>query len=295
MRLFNAYVMVGWSAGSKPATGKDSVWIGVLKPDARFRLQFEAHNPATRQEAVELLGRILGDLQRLRQRTLVGFDFALGYPEGTARALKLKRPDWRGVWDFLGARVSDKPNNINSRFNDAAQMNRIMTDQPWPFWGCPPRDAQRTLTSTKPSYDPAGLPPLLRRAEAALNTSPKPLWQLSGAKTTGGQAILGIPRVRALRDSFGGEVKVWPFETGWAVPADLDTLSLIIAEVHPSVAEIKADATEIPDRAAVRALSEHFARLDDAGKLAAAFLAPKNVAPTDLAVVETQEGWILGA
>ena len=181
-RLFNAYVMVGWSAASKPATGKDSVWIGVLKPDARFRLQFEAHNPATRQEAIVQLEKILADLARLRQRALVGFDFAFGYPQGTAAALKLKRADWRGLWDFLGGRVSDKPNNLNSRFNDGAQMNRLMTDNPWPFWGCPPRDAQRTLTSTKPTYDPAGLPPLLRRTEAALKPAPKGRRIVNGAR-----------------------------------------------------------------------------------------------------------------
>ena len=103
-RLFNAYVMVGWSAGSKPATGKDSVWIGVLKPDARFRLQFEAHNPATRDEAMALLTKIVGDLTRLRQRVLLGFDFALGYPQGTAAALKLKREPIRAIINaFAGA------------------------------------------------------------------------------------------------------------------------------------------------------------------------------------------------
>ena len=294
-RLFNAYVMVGWSAGAKPATGKDSVWIGVLKPDARFRLQFEAHNPATRQEAVELLGKILGDLQRLRQRTLVGFDFAFGYPQGTAAALKLKSPDWRGLWDFLGNRVSDKPNNINSRFNDAAQMNRIMTDQPWPFWGAPPRDAQRTLTTTKPAEDHPGLPPALRRTEAALNPHPKSLWQLYGAGASGGQAILGIPRARALLDSFGGKAKVWPFQTGWAAPTDLDDLSFLFAEVNPAVVEVKAEAAEVPDRARVRVLAEHFARLDDAGKLGPVFAAPKGTAPADIEAVEKEEGWILGA
>ena len=50
-RLFNAYVIVDWSAASKPNTGADSVWIGVLKRDVRFRLAFEAFNPATRGEA----------------------------------------------------------------------------------------------------------------------------------------------------------------------------------------------------------------------------------------------------
>jgi len=294
-RLFNAYVMVGWSAAAKPATGKDSVWIGVLKPDARFRLQFEAHNPATRQDAADLLGKTLADFQRLRHRTLLGVDFALGYPEGTAAALKLKRPDWRGLWDFLGNRVSDKPNNINSRFNDAAQMNRIMTDQPWPFWGAPPRDAQRTLTTTRPAYDPAGLPPLLRRTEQALKPQPKSLWQLYGAGAQGGHAILGIPRARVLLDSFGDKAAVWPFQTGWRVPDNLQDLSFVMAEVHPSVVEVRADATEIPDRARVRALAEHFARLDDAGKLGAAFTAPRAADLTAIDAVEREEGWILGA
>lgn len=293
-RLFNAYVMVGWSAGSKPATGKDSVWIGVLKPDARFRLQFEAHNPATRDEAMALLTKIVGDLNRLRQRVLIGFAFALGYPEGTAAALKLKSPDWRGLWDFLGSRVSDKPNNINSRFNDAAQMNRIMTDQPWPFWGCPARDAQRTLTATKPVYDPAGLPPLHRRTEAGLKT--KPLWQLYGAGTVGGEAILGIPRARALLAGLGDDAKVWPFQTGWKAltEADVADLKALIAEVHPGLVETKVEAGEVADRAKVRSLAEHFARLDDAGKLGAAFAQTKG-GPGDIAPVETEEGWILGA
>lgn len=293
-RLFNAYVMVDWSAGSKPATGKDSVWIGVLKPDARFRLQFEAHNPATRDEAMVLLTKIVGDLNRLRQRVLVGFNFALGYPEGTAAALKLKTPDWRGLWDFLGNRVSDKPNNINSRFNDAAQMNRLMTDQPWPFWGCPPRDAQRTLTSTKPTYDGAGLPPLQRRTEKGLKT--KPLWQLYGAGTVGGDAILGIPRVRALLDALGEEAKVWPFQTGWKAltEADLASLKALIVEVNPAFADLKAESGEIVDRAEVRSLAEHFARLDDAGKLGAVFAQGKG-GEADRKAVETDEGWILGA
>ena len=41
-RLFNAYVIAHWSAASKPATGADSLWLGVLKRDVRFRFIFEA-------------------------------------------------------------------------------------------------------------------------------------------------------------------------------------------------------------------------------------------------------------
>ena len=62
-RLFSAYVIVDWSAAAKPATGPDSVWIGVMKRDLRFRLSFEAFNPATRAEAEKKLGEILDDFQ----------------------------------------------------------------------------------------------------------------------------------------------------------------------------------------------------------------------------------------
>ena len=85
VRLFQAYVAVDWSAASKPTTGADSVWIGVLKRNVRFQMAFEAHNPATRAEAEKLLNAILDDLKRKSERVLVGFDFPLGFPRGTAR------------------------------------------------------------------------------------------------------------------------------------------------------------------------------------------------------------------
>ena len=47
--------MVDWSAAAKPATGADSIWVGVLKRNVRFQMAFEAHNPSTRAEAEKLL------------------------------------------------------------------------------------------------------------------------------------------------------------------------------------------------------------------------------------------------
>jgi hypothetical protein len=67
-RLFNAYVIVDWSAASKPNTGADSVWIGVLKRDVRFRLAFEAFNPPTRAEAEKSWSPILDDLKKRGER-----------------------------------------------------------------------------------------------------------------------------------------------------------------------------------------------------------------------------------
>jgi hypothetical protein len=82
-RLFNAYVMVDWSANSKPKTGADSIWIGVLKRDVRFQFGFESFNTPTRAEAETRLTTILDDLKKRGERVLLGFDFPLGFPRGT--------------------------------------------------------------------------------------------------------------------------------------------------------------------------------------------------------------------
>lgn len=298
-RLFSAYVMVDWSAAATPRTGKDSIWIGVIKRDIRFRPTFEAFNPATRDEAMKVLGDVLADLRRRSERALVGFDFALGYPEGTAKALALKSPDWSGLWAFLASNVVDKPTNVNNRFAVAAKMNRLMTDQPWPFWGCPANDAQRWLSTTKPTADSSGLPQF-RRAEKLVQlktkAGAKSVWQVFGNGTVGSQAIVGIPRVKALADPLGDKGRVWPFQTGWKSlsPADVDGLDAVFAEVSPVVAEARPEPGEVPDRAQVRALCEHFLKLDEAGDLGPAFGPGAGAEPEVVAVVEREEGWILG-
>lgn len=302
-RLFSAYVMIDWSAAAAPRTGKDSIWIGVTKRDIRFRPTFEAHNPATREEAMKLLREVLADLRRRGERALIGFDFPLGYPEGTGALLKTKGEDWAGLWTFLAANLVDKPTNLNTRFAVAAKMNRLMTDQAWPFWGAPANDAQRWLSTTKPDYDRTGLPADLRRAELATKgkgkgkAGAKTVWQVFGNGTVGSQAIVGIPRVKALTDELGDKVKVWPFQTGWKAlkEADLEGLEAVIAEVYPALVEVKPEPGEVPDRAQVRALCEHFLRLDEAGKLGAEFGPKGEVSEADVAAVEREEGWILGA
>ena len=107
-RLFNAYVCVRWSAASKPTPGTDSIWIGVVKRDVRFRLAFEAHNPATRGAGEKLLAAILDERDKRRERTLVCFEFPLGLPAGLASAMKLTgEAPWRAVWDQLARMVKD--------------------------------------------------------------------------------------------------------------------------------------------------------------------------------------------
>jgi precorrin-8X/cobalt-precorrin-8 methylmutase len=51
----------------------------------------------------------------------------------------------------------------------------------------------------------------------------------------------------------------------------------------------------VKDAAQVRGVAEALAKLDDTGKLGILFAAPKDVSEADRAVVEREEGWILGA
>jgi hypothetical protein len=299
-RLFDAYVMIDWSASSTAKTGKDSIWIGVIKRDIRFRPTFEAHNPPTRAAALAMLREVLGDLRRRGERVLVGFDFSLGYPRGTAAKLGLKTADWSGMWKFLSENVVDKPTNLNNRFAVANKMNRLMTGEARPFWGCPAKDAQTWLQSTKPAHG-ADLPPVLRAAEMATQgkgkAGAKSVWQIFGNGTVGSQSIVGIPAVAALAAELGDKGKVWPFQTGWKAlkVADLEGLEAVFAEVYPALGDVRPETGEIVDRAQVRALCEHFLRLDEAGKLGEAFGPAKGVDEAEIAIVETEEGWILGA
>ena len=296
-RLFSAYVIVDWSAAAKPSTGADSIWIGVLKRDVRFRLSFESFNPATRAEAETRLAAILDDLKKRGERALVGFDFPLGFPRGLAKALALPgdKP-WRAVWDQLAKMVKDKADNTNNRFGVGSEINRRLTGGPFPFWGCPPKDALTTLQPKRVrEHGPDDLPEFRRADKAAKGAHS--IWKLYYNGSVGGQAIVGIPAARRLKDARGEAVRVWPFETGFKTltEADLEGVDVVVAEVYPSLLKAVPAPGEVKDLAQVRELAEHFAKLDETGKLAAVFAAPKGLDDEALAVAETEEGWILGA
>lgn len=293
-RLFSAYVIVDWSAAAKPTTGADSVWIGVLKRDVRFRLTFESHNPATRQEAETKLAAILDDFKKRNERALVGFDFPLGFPRGFAKALNLPgEAPWRAVWDQLAKMVKDKADNTNNRFGVGSEINRRLTGGPFPFWGCPPKDALTTLQPKRTREHGEGDLPEFRHADEAAKGAAS-IWKLYYNGSVGGQAIVGIPAARRLRDARAA--LVWPFETGFKTlaEADLEGVDVVIAEVYPSQLKATPAPGEVKDLAQVRAQAEHFAKLDEAGKLAALFAAPK--APDEvIEAAQAEEGWILGA
>jgi len=297
-RLFNAYVIVDWSAASKPTTGADSVWVGVLKRDVRFRFAFEAHNPSTRAEAEKLIAGILDDRAKRSERTLLGFDLPLGFPRGLAAALKLPQesPPWLAVWNQLDRMVKDKADNTNNRFGVGSEINRRITGGPFPFWGVPPKDALTTLQPKKQRPHGPGDLPEFRHAELVAKGA-SPVWKLYYQGSVGGQAILGIPVVRRLKLARGDAFKVWPFETGWKTltEQDLAGVDVVAAEVYPSLLKVQPQPGEAKDLAQVRAVAEHFARLDEAGRLGAAFGHDTEVAAEVVVDAEREEGWILGA
>jgi hypothetical protein len=293
-RLFDAYVMVDWSAASRPSTGADSIWIGVLKKNVRLQLGFEAHNPPTRTEALALIEKTLADLARRGDRVLLGFDFPLGFPRGVASALKLKGEPWSAMLAFVASEMKDRPDNTNNRFQVAAKMNRLMTGEAFPFWGAPAKDAQ-TMLAVKRGRDhgEADLPEFRLAEIAAKGTSP--IWKLYYQGSVGGQALTGMPIVKKLKDARGDAMKIWPFETGWKAlaPADLEGVSVVACEIYPSLFNAKPAGGEPKDAAQVRAAAEHFAALDEKGRLAAAF-GPAKSREADIDIVTREEGWILG-
>ena len=299
-RLFDSYVMVDWSAASKPATGADSIWIGAMTPDARMKLTFKATNPPTRAKAIEELTDLLGRCLKRGDRVLMGVDFPLGFPAGTADTLKLRGDaPWRSIRDFLLKEMKDKPDNANNRFSLAAQMNRRMSDGPFPFWGCSKKDELTTLSLKKSrEHGPKDVTEYrITETFAAVSRKarPQPVWKIAYAGAVGGQTLTGVPAIERLREKFP-TLKLWPFEIPFA-KLDNEALGdarIVVAEIYPSLVVTTANANEIKDEAQVRTMAEWFAERDANGKLPALFASEAKLTDAQKARVTQEEGWILG-
>lgn len=295
-RLFGAYVIVDWSSASKPAAGAEAIAIGVLKRDVRFRLAYEGFTVATRAEAEKQLGLVFDDLKKRNEKALLGLPFPLGFPRGFAAAMKLSGEPWSATVDLLDKMAKDKPDNVNNRFGVGAEINRRMTGGPFPFWGCPPRDALTTLQPKRGREHGEDDVPEFRYADLALPATkggPTPIWKLYYAGQVGGLTILGLPMLKRLKKARA--LKVWPFETGWKAlaPSDLDGVDILAAEIRLGHHRSQPAAVGGRDHTEVRGLAEHLARLDETGRLAGAFGPPKSAPPEEVEAVEREEGWVL--
>ena len=288
MAAFDRIVIVDWSANATPKRGRDSIWVAQLTGG-----ELQVANPPTRAAAIALLSDAVGEAHRSGDRVLVGVDFSLGFPAGTAGALDLDGGDWSAMWSMLADRVHDDERNRNNRFELASQLNgRIAATTPGPFWGCPPRRATRHLTTTKVPAEPL---PTWRAVESLLRARglrPFSAWQLLGAGAVGSQSLRGIAAVAGLVDALRARsigVDVWPFTSGFGVP----TAPVVVAEIWPSLIELdESDAATVRDRRQVVSLATHLASID-----LAAYFAPACRADLDretIAAALGEEGWILG-
>ena len=295
--IFDAYVMVDWSAAAVPARGADSIWIGAFERRGGAFFELALANPATRAEACGRLADLFSDLIARGCVTLAGFDFAFGFPQGFAGRLRPNRPDWRGVWAEIAGRIEDGDDNRNNRFVVAAALNEKVSGRAFPFWGCVNSTApQRCLGATKPcGYDTDTLAEY--RLTDRVTTGPKSVWQLAYTGSVGSQTLLGIARLFALRHHpwLADAARIWPFETGLGVlrPGKVGC-QVLFAETYPSLLAVEIAPGEVRDRAQVRALARHFARLDDDDRLGPLFAGPPALSAADKARIETEEAWILG-
>jgi len=285
--MFDAFVMVDWSAANVPRTGRDSIWICWL--DSRGE---RLVNPATRHQARTLLADWLAEPLARGERVLIGFDFPFGYPAGFAARLGLSGPPWRAVWEEIAHLINDDERNSNNRFDVASAMNERISGDKFPFWGCPARRARNYLgPKHHRSHEQNGLAE--RRLIDEYMTGAQPCWKLLGAGSVGGQVLTGIPVVRALREDprWHDGARIWPFETGLRAPPDG---ALIMAEVYPSLWSVSPEAGETKDAAQVRTVARHFAELARDGALAELFAGDPDLTPMQRDCVESQEAWTLG-
>jgi hypothetical protein len=308
MPLFDAYLFVDWSARNSlsPAKpSKDAIWVGELtRSDGTGG---ETYWRGREQATAYVRDRLLLHAES-GHRVLVGFDFPYGYPAGLAAALGLGTGSaWRAIWDLLGGAISDDAANVSNRFQVASELNARLGSSAGPFWGRPRTLAVPGLTATKSGlfqFPFAAGEVSLARLRLTESETPgvQESWQLMYNGSVGSQALLGIPRVRALRDDpvLSPISSVWPFETGFSVrrvPAEGPFI--LHAEIWPGITgSQKVDAEQaatgaIRDEAQVRLMCRWAAERDDEGVLGERFAAPAHLSEQQIAAVVAEEGWIL--
>jgi hypothetical protein len=309
--LFDAYMVIDWSAAAVPRQGQDSIWVGFGRRKGRTLSLAPSANPATRADATRYVQWRLEELVAEGARVFVGFDFPYGHPTGLARALGHRQKDhpglpaWRFVWQRVQSLIDDGEDNANVRFTAASRLNAALGSSPGPFWGGPRRWECATFRSTSPGFPyttPTGEPlRQYRLAELAMRARGQQVqetWKLYGNGSVGSQSLMGIPRVAALRwaPRLEPHSGLWPFETGFtAQPGANERPFILHAEIWPRVAPFEACATKVKDEIQVECLVRWIAAQDAAGKLGPWLDTPAGLDEDQIAACLHEEGWILGA
>lgn len=292
MPLFDAYLVVDWSAASRPRRGKDSIWWALVRRTGDTASMVRRENPSTRHAATQDLADQLCDLLADGARTLIGFDFPFGYPAGAAARLGLPGLPWRHMWQDISDAIDDDDDNANNRIDVAEALNERFGGEAFPFWGNVREEARPYLLrrGRRPHTD--GDLAEWRACDRRGKTTSS-VWQLAGNGSVGSQVLTGIPRVWQLRTdpNLAMDSHIWPFETGLAHDA---RARIVFAEVYPSLLTPTPEPGQVKDARQVRTTAEHFAMLDAKGELEPLFGGDPDLNEVKRAAVVGEEAWILG-
>ena len=223
--------------------------------------------------------------------TLVGFDFAFGYPADAGL------PGGRALCARLAGLIRDEPDGANNRFEVAGALNREIQAAfgggfDGPFWGHPAGHQYPHLHPTRPRPFPRRISDgrlVERRLASRRIQSP---WKLFTRGAVGSQTLLGLPGVhRLLTDpALAARARLWPFETKWDAAVGRD--SIVIAELWPSLVDCRDQPYPIKDARQVAAVRDW--ALDAPDALAQSLARPPDLTHEEERTAREIEGWIVG-
>ena len=282
MTMFDGYIMVDWSATNKPTPLRESenaIWTAHWINNESNKPEYHR----TRVKAYNYLINLLDTIDKAsknKQRLLIGFDFAFGYPYDSYDGFGCK--DWEKLWKLINTEINDSDKNENNRFIAGGILNKKFKNKR-PFWGHPPPENNRFdgLSYRKPKGYGDTLPSEFRIIEK-MTRGASSVWQLFGAGCVGSQTLMGIHYLQKLRECT--DCAIWPFE-------DINNNKHVIAEIYPSIWHPE-NHYPIKDANQVYTVAKNIANFDKHGTLKNLLQAPHRHSRHD--DITKKEGWMLG-
>jgi len=289
---FQRLIMADWSAANSPGPArptKDRCWVGRLDP-----LESEPTVVYCRTRAAALT-QIAAWTEAVegRGKTLIGFDFPFGYPEGCCL------PGGRALGRMLAERIEDDDRDRNNRFSVAAEFNRMLHPAgEGPFWGRPASLNIADLSPKKPNPWPAHIREFRTVEHNLKGIGIQSVWKLAYPASVGSQVLMGMSAVDRLLQRPGfAHARLWPFETAWAD----DLGAITIAEIWPNLffpalrTDPRVAGHAIRDAAQITATLLALQTADRDGRIATKLAAPADLSAAERHHAIAQEGWIVGA
>ncbi|SHE38669.1 molybdopterin molybdotransferase [Ferrithrix thermotolerans DSM 19514] len=281
--MFETIMVVDYSASSRPKTGKDTIWLGVIR--APFE-GVELYNPPTRFRLSEIIKAVVKDSVDDQHRALLALDFAISYPasfietfyrctrglatheDSNPFSVNLLPTEIVHLYLYLERSVVDDSKNRNNRFDVASELNRAIGQRV--FWGHPTRHSSQPWLYAHKDKRSLELIGEYRNCDQGARTisgrrfisSP---FQLYGAGSVGSQSILGIARLmrlaRELQDQ-GVAIDLWPYPMQSIAPAPLT-----LCEWWPSMIQLPDVYNGPKDRQQVICSCKYLSKLQDSGEL----------------------------